>query len=173
MCAPCFLMTTLATAVLAAQAHASPAPPDAAACGRPDLAAYNRMLASWDANIRFWGKVVDQDGQPVEGVELIAEAATQRMIPTRDGGFRSWTTLRSCSGADGGFPFEGAEGFELAGFMLPAAGDEFLFTVPADGYEPTLVFRLVDPATKTWLRSGDRVPFRLGSSWIINPAIKY
>ena len=88
-------------------------------------------------------------------------------------GFRSWTTLRSCSGADGGFPFEGAEGFELAGFMLPAAGDEFLFTVPADGYEPTLVFRLVDPATKTWLRSGDRVPFRLGSSWIINPAIKY
>ena len=241
------------------------------------LASFNETLSAWDKPVEFWGKVIDQFGNPVEGVELIAQVPTQRYIPTAKGGFRTSTGLKAVSAADGSFHFAGAEGFSLSiksitkagyampirvqlekpelayhycytnhgtreplftpdparpeiirlwkmkdpgprhtlglykylkfdepakpvdldkrrqeeagkfdftvqarkaqdgegevvelvfqakdgGFALPAPDDAFLFTAPAEGYQPTLVVRLDDPVTRKRFSAGERVPFAL------------
>ena len=241
------------------------------------LASFNETLSAWDKPVEFWGKVIDQFGNPVEGVELIAQVPTQRYIPTAKGGFRTSTGLKAVSAADGSFHFAGAEGFSLSiksitkagyampirvqlekpelayhycytnhgtreplftpdparpeiirlwkmkdpgprhtyllyncvtydgtllpvdldndrqdnpgkfdftvqarkaqdgegevvelvfqardgGFMLPAPDDAFLFTAPAEGYQPTLVVRLDDPVTRKRFSANERVPFAL------------
>ena len=47
------------------------------------------------------------------------------------------------------------------GFALPAPDDAFLFTAPAEGYQPTLVVRLDDPVTRKRFSANERVPFAL------------
>ena len=47
------------------------------------------------------------------------------------------------------------------GFMLPAPDDVFLFTAPAEGYQPKLVVRLDEPVTRKRFSANERVPFAL------------
>ena len=89
-------------------------------------AGHNRLASGWDGAIRFWGKVVDQDGKPVEGVRIVASAATMRVIPNPQGGWRTSTGMEAVSDAAGLFHLEGAEGFSLGiknvvkeGYTLP------------------------------------------------------
>ena len=133
----------------AAPAAPMPAVPSAAPAGGGEttLKEFNEVLAGWDETIRFWGRVVDQDGRPVEGVDLVASAATMRMIPTKDGRFRSQTGMRATSGADGTFQFEGAEGFSMT-----------IDKIVKPGYVLPVWLQCAKPDQKYWYRFHSRNP---------------
>jgi hypothetical protein len=87
----------------------------------------NQGVSAFDTKVRFWGKVLDQDGQPVEGATIKAIVTTLRMIKV-EGGYREYDILTTQSAADGSFMFDGAEGFSLTirqlskeGYVLPSA----------------------------------------------------
>lgn len=90
------------------------------------LSKYNAGVSALDAKVRFWGKIVDQDGQPVADVEIKASVTTFRMVKTEKG-YREYELLNTISKKDGTFMFDGAEGFSLTiegmakeGYVLPS-----------------------------------------------------
>lgn len=87
---------------------------------------YNKGVSAFDDKVKFWGKVVDQDGQPIEGVDIKASVTTLRMVKTEKG-YREFELLNTISKRDGTFRFIGAEGFSLTieqmekeGYVLPS-----------------------------------------------------
>jgi len=95
-----------------------------------DLERYNAGTSVYDTKVRFWGKVVDQDGKPVEGAKIAAFVVTLRMVKYKDG-YREFSILTAKSAADGTFLLEGADGFTLViqylgkdGYVLPSAYQE-------------------------------------------------
>ena len=90
------------------------------------MARYNAGAGAFDSQVRFWGKVVNQDGRPVDGAAIAASVTTLRMIKV-EGGYREFSILTTRSAADGTFTLAGAEGFSLTirelgkdGFVLPS-----------------------------------------------------
>ncbi|MEN9975487.1 MAG: hypothetical protein RLZZ282_1493, partial [Verrucomicrobiota bacterium] len=88
---------------------------------------HNLGASAFDTRIRLWGKIVDQHGNPVEGVIIKAIATTLRMIKVENG-YREYEILSAQSAADGTFMFDGADGFSLTirqlskdGYVLPSA----------------------------------------------------
>jgi len=53
------------------------------------MARYNAGAGGYDTQVRFWGKVVDQNGKPVEGAAIAAFVTTLRMIKVK-GGYREY-----------------------------------------------------------------------------------
>jgi len=102
------------------------------------MASFNETLSAWDKPVDFWGKVIDQQGNPVEGVELIAQVPTQRYIPTAKGGYRTSTGLKAVSAADGSFHFAGGEGFSLSINSITKAGYAMPIRVQLE--KPELVY---------------------------------
>ena len=100
-------------------------------------AEHNVIAARFDARVRFWGKVVDQDGNPVEAAEITASVTTLRLVKVK-GRYQEYALLTARSGIDGRFMLEGAEGFSLTieqlhkdGYVLPSsyqAGTRWLGT---------------------------------------------
>ena len=91
---------------------------------------YNAGTSVYDTKVRFWGKVVDQDGKPVEGATIAAIVVTLRMVKYKDG-YREFSILTAKSAADGTFLLEGADGFTLViqhlgkdGYVLPSLYQE-------------------------------------------------
>lgn len=94
------------------------------------LKRHNAGASGFDSKVRFWGKVLDQDGHPVEGVSIRASVTTLRMIKTENG-YREFELMDTQSQSDGTFMFDGAEGFSLTiekiakmGYVLPSAYQE-------------------------------------------------
>lgn len=94
------------------------------------LKRHNVGAAGFDSKVQFWGKVLDQDGHPVEGASIRASVTTLRMIKTEKG-YREFELLDTQSKADGSFMFDGAAGFSLTiekltkpGYVLPAPYQE-------------------------------------------------
>jgi len=92
-----------------------------------DLAEYNAGTGAYDTHVRFWGRVLDQNSDPVEGATIKASVTTLRMIKV-EGGYREFTILTAQSAADGTFMLDGADGFSLSirqlskdGYVLPSA----------------------------------------------------
>ena len=90
-------------------------------------AQHNAIASRFDARVRFWGKVVDQGGIPLEGVKIVASVTTLRMIKTANG-YREYEILKATSDASGAFMFDGSEGISLNiealgkdGYVLPSA----------------------------------------------------
>ncbi|MEI7911088.1 MAG: carboxypeptidase-like regulatory domain-containing protein [Verrucomicrobiota bacterium] len=88
---------------------------------------HNAIASRFDTRVRFWGKVVDQKGAPLQGVEIVATVTTLRMIKTENG-YREYEVLKATSDADGTFIFDGSEGMYLdiealtkEGYVLPSA----------------------------------------------------
>ena len=93
-----------------------------------DLELYNKMLGCMDTTIRFYGKVVDQHGQPVEGVEVVGEVPTYRFAAKSKGGWVGSNFIKASSSADGTFELKGAAGYSLSlvkiskpGYVLPVS----------------------------------------------------
>ncbi|MEI6606419.1 MAG: hypothetical protein WCP35_14005 [Verrucomicrobiota bacterium] len=91
------------------------------------MAQYNRYAAGYDTHVHFWGKVVDQNGYPVEGAAIVASVTTMRLVKVK-GKYREYGILTTRSAADGSFKLDGAEGFALTieqfykdGYVLPSA----------------------------------------------------
>ena len=91
------------------------------------MARYNAGAGAFDSQVRFWGKVVNQDGRPVDGAAIAASVTTLRMIKV-EGGYREYEILHATSGADGTFGFDGSKGMYLDietlgkdGYVLPSA----------------------------------------------------
>ena len=91
------------------------------------LSQRNQGVSAFDTKVRFWGKVLDQNQQPVEGATIKATVSTLRMIEIENG-YREYEILSTQSAADGTFMFDGAEGICLRiqrlskdGYVLPAA----------------------------------------------------
>jgi len=87
----------------------------------------NNGISAFDTHVRFWGKVVDQDGNSVKGATIKAIVPTLRLIKF-EGGYREYEILTAQSAADGTFMFDGADGFSLTirqlskdGYVLPSA----------------------------------------------------
>jgi len=55
------------------------------AAGAGDLARYCAGVSAFDTHVRFWGEVVDQDGNSVKGATIKATVTTLRMIKVDDG----------------------------------------------------------------------------------------
>ncbi len=94
------------------------------------LKRHNAGASGFDSKVRFWGKVLDQDGHPIEGASIRASVTTLRMIKTEKG-YREFELLDTQSKADGTFMFDGAEGFSLTiekltkpGYVLPSPYQE-------------------------------------------------
>ena len=94
------------------------------------LSRHNAGASKFDSKVQFWGKVLDQDGKPVEGVSILASVTTLRMVKT-ERGFREFELLDEVSNADGSFMFDGAAGFSLTiekltkpGYVLPGPYQE-------------------------------------------------
>jgi len=90
-------------------------------------AEHNAVASRYDRHVHFWGKVVDQDNVPLEGVNITVTVTTLRLIKTANG-YREYEVLKTNSGADGTFMFDGAEGMyldieaiEKEGYVLPSA----------------------------------------------------
>ncbi|MEI7953575.1 MAG: hypothetical protein WCJ66_00270 [Verrucomicrobiota bacterium] len=90
-------------------------------------AEHNVIAARFDTHVRFWGKVVDQDGAPVEGVEIVASVTTLRMIKTEHG-YREYEILKATTDSGGAFILNGPDGMFLdieamgkPGYVLPSA----------------------------------------------------
>ena len=88
---------------------------------------HNAIASRFDTRVRFWGKVVDQAGIPLEGVKIIATVTTLRMIKTANG-YREYEILKATTNAAGAFMFDGSEGmyldiesFAREGYVLPSA----------------------------------------------------
>ena len=88
---------------------------------------HNAIASRFDTRVRFWGKVVDQGGSPLEGVKIVATVTTLRMIKTVNG-YREYEVLEATSASDGTFTFDGSEGMYLDieklgkdGYVLPSA----------------------------------------------------
>ena len=88
---------------------------------------YNAGTSAFDTKVRFWGQVVDQNGQPVAGATIRATVTTLRMVKVENG-YREYEILAAQSAPDGTFMFDGAEGFSLTirelsknGYVLPSA----------------------------------------------------
>ena len=88
---------------------------------------HNAIASHFDARVRFWGKVVDQGGIPLEGVKIVASVTTLRMIKTKNG-YREYEVLRATTAANGTFQFDGSAGMYLdidalskEGYVLPSA----------------------------------------------------
>ncbi len=88
---------------------------------------HNAIAERFDTRVRFWGKVVDQAGDPLEWVKIVASVTTLRMIKT-DHGYREYEVLQATSASDGSFKFDGSEGTYLdidslskKGYVLPSA----------------------------------------------------
>ena len=47
------------------------------------MAQYNRYAAGYDTHVHFWGKVVDQNGYPVEGAAIVACVSTMRLVKVK------------------------------------------------------------------------------------------
>ncbi len=94
------------------------------------LKRYNAGAAGFDSKVRFWGKVLDQDGHPIEGASIRASVTTLRLVKTENG-YREFELLDAQSKADGTFMFDGASGFSLTiekltkpGYVLPSPYQE-------------------------------------------------
>ena len=92
-----------------------------------DLAQHNRVASRFDTRVRFWGKVVDQNNAPLEGVSITVSVTTLRLIKTENG-YREFEMLTTKSAADGTFMFDGGAGMYLDiealgkdGYVLPSA----------------------------------------------------
>ncbi len=90
-------------------------------------AEHNAIAARFDTRVRFWGKVVDQNESPLEGVITVASVTTLRMIKTEHG-YREYEILKSTTDSAGRFMFDGSEGMYLDiesmnkdGYVLPSA----------------------------------------------------
>jgi len=88
---------------------------------------HNSIAARFDTHVRFWGKVVDQAGDPLEGVKIVSSVTTLRMIKTEHG-YREFEVLQATSASDGTFKFDGSDGMYLdidalskKGYVLPSA----------------------------------------------------
>jgi len=88
---------------------------------------HNAIAAKYDTRMRFFGKVVDQNGVPLEGVKIVASVTTLRMIKT-ERGYQEYETLEETTGSEGIFIFDGSEGMyldidaiEKPGYVLPSA----------------------------------------------------
>ena len=88
---------------------------------------HNAIASRFDTRVRFWGKVVDQDGAPMEGVNIVATVTTLRMVKTKDG-YREYQVLKTQSAVNGTFMFDGEDGMYLdiealgkEGYVLPSA----------------------------------------------------
>ena len=88
---------------------------------------HNAIAKRFDTRVRFWGKVIDQKGAPLEGVRIIATVTTLRMIKTENG-YREYEILQATSAVDGTVMFDGSEGMYLDiealdkdGYVLPSA----------------------------------------------------
>lgn len=90
-------------------------------------AEHNAIASRFDTRVRFWGKVVDQDNGPLEGVNITATVTTLRLIKYANG-YREYEILKTKSSSDGTFMFDGTEGMyldidalEKEGYVLPSA----------------------------------------------------
>jgi len=88
---------------------------------------HNTIAAHFDTRVHFWGKVVDQAGIPLKGVEIIATVTTLRMIKTANG-YQEYEILKATTNAAGEFKLDGSEGMYLdietlakKGYVLPSA----------------------------------------------------
>ena len=88
---------------------------------------HNAIAARFDTRVRFWGKVMDQNGTPLEGVHIVASVTTLRMIKTEHG-YREYEILKATTNAGGAFMFNGPDGLFLdieamgkSGYVLPSA----------------------------------------------------
>ena len=63
---------------------------------------HNAIAARFDTGVRFWGKVVDQAGDPLEWVKIVSSVTTLRMIKTEHG-YREFEVLQATSASDGTF----------------------------------------------------------------------
>ena len=88
---------------------------------------HNAIAARFDTRVRFWGKVVDQNGDPVKDAEIAASVTTLRLVKV-NGRYQEYSMLTARSTADGSFKLEGAEGFSLTieqihkvSYVLPSA----------------------------------------------------
>ena len=88
---------------------------------------HNAIASRFDTHVRFWGKVVDQTGAPLEGARIVATVTTLRMIKTENG-YREYEVLKAKSDAAGAFMFDGSDGMYLdiealakEGYVLPSA----------------------------------------------------
>ena len=82
---------------------------------------YNAGAGVYDTQVRVWGKVVDQNGKPVEGAAIAAFVTTLRMIKVKDA-YREFSILTTRTAADGTFKLEGAAGFSLTIELLSKDG---------------------------------------------------
>ena len=90
-------------------------------------AQHNAIASRFDTRVRFWGKVVDQAGIPLEGVKIIATVTTLRMIKTANG-YQEYEILKATTNAAGEFKLDGSQGMYLDiealakdGYVLPSA----------------------------------------------------
>ena len=88
---------------------------------------HNSIAARFDTGVRFWGRVVDQNGDPVKDAEIAASVTTLRLVKV-NGRYQEYSMLTARSTADGSFKLEGAEGFSLTieqihkvSYVLPSA----------------------------------------------------
>lgn len=91
---------------------------------------HNAGASGFDSKVRFWGRVLDQDGNPIERASIRASVTTLRIIKTEKG-YREFELMDTQSKSDGTFMFDGAEGFSLTiekltktGYVLPSAYQE-------------------------------------------------
>jgi hypothetical protein len=94
------------------------------------LASHNAKVSGWDTEMRFYGRMLDQDGRPVEGVKIAATIGTMRLVE-KDGKLYTGGKMEAVSAADGSFTLEGGQGFSLQlmrmekeGYVLPPV-DQF------------------------------------------------
>jgi len=87
----------------------------------------NSLARGIDGRVRFWGKVVDQNKAPLEGVNITVALTTLRMVKA-ESGYREYELLTTKSAADGTFMFDGGTGMTLdidalgkEGYVLPSA----------------------------------------------------
>ncbi|GAA5120995.1 carboxypeptidase regulatory-like domain-containing protein [Luteolibacter yonseiensis] len=88
---------------------------------------HNAGASVYDTDVRFWGKVLDSQGVPLEGVHVRAAVTTLRVKPVKGGaGFREFDVIEARTDATGRFALEGASGFVLKilkmtkdGYVLP------------------------------------------------------
>ena len=88
---------------------------------------YNASVSAFDTDVRFWGRVLDQNQIPIEGATIKATVTTLRMIKAENDN-REYSVISTRSAADGLFELNDAKGFSLTirelskdGFVLPSA----------------------------------------------------
>ncbi|MBK1817077.1 hypothetical protein JIN84_15745 [Luteolibacter yonseiensis] len=110
----------------------------------------NLRFSQYDSKIRFWGKVMDSDGYPLEGVYVKAVAITYRIKKTPEGDVWDYPVVETRTKSDGSFVLDGMAGFVLKiekmskqGYVLPRATQ--ISTTYPGGSNREYRFKSMDP----------------------------